>query len=246
MLYVHLVACIIQLVGTLLWPSWNPLAFGLAGNGVWLPGRRGGDWPRHATFRFVVDVPEPTGPMPLADAAPAPAARSADVQARQLALSEPIKLVPVAETEVSFVAISRLVTPMDLPRELDLQHILDGPKSSAGPAHPRGPCAFCSGSGCMPDGAVPKLLRCALTKELMTDPVVIAGDTAGGTYERAAIEAHSKYGVHPLSGAPLRTPLVLQPNEALREACALFRQRQSAFERDLAEASRARTLSESS
>ena len=47
----------------------------------------------------------------------------------------PIALVVVKEPQVLTTSICRLVTPMDLPRELDLHHILCGP-SSYTPAYP--------------------------------------------------------------------------------------------------------------
>ena len=58
---------------------------------------------------------------------------------------EPIPLVPAVEPPVKAATVMRLVTPMDLPRELELVHVLNGH------VHERVTCAHCLGSGCSPE-----------------------------------------------------------------------------------------------
>ena len=101
---------------------------------------------------------------------------------------EPVPLVGAAEVEVAPDSLSKLVTPMDLPHELDLLHVLQGPSSTPGHDHKRDDCGFCGGTGDMRGWAVPAVLRCPLSGKLMEEPVVLRGD--GVTYDLEAIEAY--------------------------------------------------------
>lgn len=100
-------------------PRALPSLFGLSANGVWPEG----DASQGATFRFIVDAPEPVGGV-------------RGVRLRALGLegrgNAPIPLVAVPEPEVRGEVVAKLVTPMDLPRELDLFHVLGGPETTAG------------------------------------------------------------------------------------------------------------------
>mmetsp|Transcript_30890 Transcript_30890/g.47354 ORF Transcript_30890/g.47354 Transcript_30890/m.47354 type:complete len:519 (+) Transcript_30890:82-1638(+) len=71
------------------------------------------------------------------------------------------------------------------------------------------------------DDSIPSQLRCPITLELMTEPVV-ASD--GNTYEKHALDRwFTKHTVSPLTGAPLPT-LEYFPCHALRALCRQFAQ----------------------
>ena len=74
----------------------------------------------------------------------------------------PVPLVAVQEPQVLPTSIAKLATPISLPRELDLYHILHGPRSSDGQRHERVTCVFCSGSGELRGWTVPCLMGRAL------------------------------------------------------------------------------------
>jgi hypothetical protein len=169
-------------------PWFNPVLFGLCGaygsggGGVWLPNQQfdGG-----AVFRILVDATDEgrglTGPPPRPDDTAGQEGGSANLS------REPIALVPAAETEVLASTVAAIVTPMDLPRELNLYSVIHGPSSSPGPTHQRTPCAFCGGSGALDGWSIPDSLVCPLSGSLMREPVLLGGNSR--VYERDLIEA---------------------------------------------------------
>ena len=134
-----------------LFPTRNALAWGLAGNGLWAAEAREALFNSSgAAFRFVVDTPAvSTGRVRRGDDHTNPS-------------SMPVPLVAVQEPQVLPTSIAKLATPISLPRELDLYHILHGPRSSDGQRHERVTCVFCSGSGELRGWTVPCLMGRAL------------------------------------------------------------------------------------
>ena len=111
----------------LLFPTRLHALFGLVGNGVTaeVPEDQGIYRARGMAFRITVDCapydPEVQATLihpPWAEAA-APPQPAAAVLA-----GEPVPLVGAAEVEVAPNSLAKLVTPMDLPHELDLLHVL--------------------------------------------------------------------------------------------------------------------------